>query len=157
PPDRPLPSDPKLTVHGTTEGRITLTRALTSLRPGVYGLRGPGVRAVVGPVVDDADRPADTVVRRLERGERESLPPGTRVWLTPQVYAGAPSSALGLPHREVAVPGELGEAPAWFVPGSRTTWVITAHGLGATREHCMNVMRFLAARQFPVLDISYRG
>ncbi|GDY73088.1 hypothetical protein SAV31267_025730 [Streptomyces avermitilis] len=47
--------------------------------------------------------------------------------------------------------------PAWFVPGVRDTWVITVHGLGATREHPMNVMGFLNRHHFPVLDLAYRG
>ena len=31
------------------------------------------------------------------------------------------------------------------------------HGLGATREHPMNVMEFLHRQRFPVLDLAYRG
>jgi pimeloyl-ACP methyl ester carboxylesterase len=73
------------------------------------------------------------------------------------VYVGNPSAALGLDHADVDVPGELGSLPAWFVPGTRDTWVIAVHGLGTTREHAMNVMRFLSGRHFPVLALSYRG
>ncbi|NEE52888.1 alpha/beta fold hydrolase, partial [Streptomyces sp. SID8455] len=43
------------------------------------------------------------------------------------------------------------------VPGDRDTWVITAHGLGTTRDHPMNLMGFLSGQQLPVLDITYRG
>ncbi|MFD9259763.1 hypothetical protein ACFVZQ_14980, partial [Streptomyces sp. NPDC059538] len=42
-PGRPLPGGPKLSVHSTAAGRITLTRSLASLRPGTYGLIAPGV------------------------------------------------------------------------------------------------------------------
>lgn len=157
PPRRPLPSDPKVTVHGTAAGRITLTRSLASLRPGTYGLKGPGVHAAVGPVVGGAERSADTVVRRLLRVSQGRLTPGTRLWLTPEVYAGDPRSALGLDHREVLVPGELGDAPAWFVPGTRDTWVICVHGLGTGRAQTMNLMPFLTERRFPLLAVSYRG
>ncbi|AXG77185.1 alpha/beta hydrolase [Streptomyces paludis] len=157
PPGRPLPGDPRLTVHATAAGQITLTRCLAALRPGTYGIEGPGVHAVVGPVLEGVDHPADTVVRRLERVERGALRPGTRVRLTPRIHRGDPGTALGLPFRDVSVPGELGALPAWFVPGARDTWVITAHGLGATREHPLNVMEFLAGQQFPVLDLGYRG
>ncbi|MBK5997153.1 hypothetical protein JHN53_37350, partial [Streptomyces sp. MBT58] len=48
-PGRPLPTDRRLTVHATAVRRITLTRSLTALRPGTYGIEGPGVHAVVGP------------------------------------------------------------------------------------------------------------
>jgi hypothetical protein len=154
---RPLPAEPPLTVHETSPGRITLTRSLASQRPGTYGLTGPGCHAVVGPVIGTAPHPADSVVRRLERVTHGTLRPGTQLWLTPQVYIGNPRDALGLDHTDVDVPGELGTLPAWFVPGSRGTWVITVHGLGTTREHPMVVMPFLYRHRIPVLDLAYRG
>ncbi|MFJ9026963.1 alpha/beta hydrolase [Streptomyces sp. NPDC102274] len=157
PPGRPLPGDPRLTVHATAAGQLTLTRCLASLRPGTYGIEGPRVHAVVGPVLDDVEHAADTVVRRLERVSHGRLVPGTRVRLTPQVHSGDPTSALGIGHKDVTIQGELGPLPAWFVPGVRDTWVITAHGLGTTREHPMNIMEFLTEQELPVLDLAYRG
>ncbi|MFI5991460.1 alpha/beta hydrolase [Streptomyces sp. NPDC051362] len=156
-PGKPLPTEPRLTVHATTAGGITLTRALASRRPGTYGLAGDGTHAVVGPVQDATPHTADTVVRRLDGVTHGSLEPGDKVWLVPNLYVGDPQSALGLEHADVDVPGELGALPAWFVPAVRDTWIITVHGLGATREHPMNVMRFLNERHFPVLDLAYRG
>ncbi|MEU5702228.1 alpha/beta hydrolase family protein [Streptomyces aurantiacus] len=164
-PGRPLPTEPRLTVHATAAGRIALTRALASRRPGVYGLRGDGSHAVVGPLLTATPTPdtpgtphtADTVVRRLERVTHGTLEPGDKVWLTPGLHIGDPRAALGLDHADVGVPGELGVLPAWFVPAARDTWVITVHGLGATREHPMNVMDFLHSHQFPVLGLAYRG
>ncbi|MFF8385239.1 alpha/beta hydrolase [Streptomyces kanasensis] len=156
-PGRPLPGEPRLTVHATGPGRVVLTRGLASLRPGVYGLQGPGVHAVVGPVLPDVPHAPDTVVRRLERVHRGTLDTGARVSLTPQLHAGTPASALGIAHEDVEVPGELGPLPAWYVPADRSTWVVTVHGLGTTREHPLNVLGFLHAAQLPVLDVSYRG
>ncbi|MEV5433018.1 alpha/beta fold hydrolase [Streptomyces sp. NPDC052701] len=157
PPGRPLPTEPRLTVHGTAAGRISLTRNLAALRPGRYGLAGAGSHAVVGPVLDAAPHTADTVVRRLERVTHGTVRPGDRVWLTPNLYVGTPGAALGLDHTDVDVPGELGSLPAWCVPSSRDTWVITVHGLGTTRELAMNVMEFLHRHHFPVLALAYRG
>ncbi|GLW50449.1 alpha/beta hydrolase [Streptomyces sp. NBRC 14336] len=157
PSGRPLPTEPRLTVHGTAAGQITLTRDLASLRPGTYGLAGDGSHAVVGDVLGAASQTADTVVRRLERVTHGSLAPGDKVWLTPNLHVGDPASALGLDHADVEIPGELGILPAWFVPASRGTWVIAVHGLGTTREVAMNVMEFLHARHFPVLALAYRG
>lgn len=157
PPGRPLPTEPRLTVHSTAAGQITLTRDLASLRPGTYGLAGNGSHAVVGPVLRDAPHLPDTVVRRLERVTYGPLHPRDKVWLTPNLYVGDPRSALGLHHDDVEVPGELGALPAWFVPAVRETWVITVHGLGTTRELPLNIMRFLHRRHFPVLDVAYRG
>ncbi|MFI1099609.1 alpha/beta hydrolase [Streptomyces melanogenes] len=156
PPGRPLPTDPELTVHATGPGRIALTRCLASLRPGLYGIEGPGIRAVVGEVVD-VPHPADTVVRRLELVARGTPQPGDRVRLTPQLHHGTPKDALGIDYEDVEIPAELGVLPAWLVPGVRKTWVITVHGLGTTREHPLNLIGFLHHRQLPVLDIAYRG
>ncbi|QJT00855.1 alpha/beta fold hydrolase [Streptomyces asoensis] len=157
PPGRPLPTEPRLTVHGTAAGRITLTRDLAALRPGTYGLSGNGSHAVVGPVLPAAPHSADTVVRRLERVTHGTLSRGDAVWLTPNLYVGNPGSALGLDHADIDIPGELGNLPAWFVPGPRRTWVIAVHGLGATREHALNLMGFLHHRRFPVLALAHRG
>ncbi len=157
PAGRPLPTEPRLTVHGTAAGQITLTRDLAALRPGTYGLAGDGSHAVVGPVLEAAQHTADTVVRRLERVTHGTFAPGDAVWLTPNLYVGNPGAALGLDHTDVDVPGELGALPAWFVPGRRDTWVIAVHGLGATREQAMNVMGFLHGRGLPVLALAYRG
>lgn len=156
-PGRPLPGSPRLSVHSTAAGRVTLTRSLASLRPGTYGLAAPGVHAVIGPVLDGAPSDPDAVVRRLVAVTHGSLDPGTRVTLTPQVHLGNPRTALGLEHADVDVPGELGALPAWFVPAARDTWVITVHGLGAGREHPMVVMPFLHRMRLPVLDLAYRG
>ncbi|WP_306334447.1 S9 family peptidase [Streptomyces sp. KL118A] len=157
PAGRPLPTEPRLTVHATAAGQISLTRALASLRPGTYGLSGNGTHAIVGPVLESAPHEADTVVRRLEAVTHGTLEPGARVWLTPQVHIGDPHAALGLDHADVDIPGELGGLPAWFVPAARDTWVITVHGLGTTREHPMVVMDFLHRLRVPVLDLAYRG
>ncbi|MET7455544.1 alpha/beta fold hydrolase [Streptomyces sp. NPDC005574] len=157
PPGRPLPTEPHLTVHATAAGQIVLTRSLASLRPGTYGLVGDGTHAVVGPVQDGTPHPADTVVRRLERVTHGTPRPGTKVWLTPQVHVGTPAGALGIDHSDVRIHGELGSLPAWFVPGVRDTWIITVHGLGATREHPLNVLEPLHRHRFPVLDLAYRG
>ncbi|MFI1012115.1 alpha/beta hydrolase [Streptomyces sp. NPDC020965] len=156
-PGRPLPGDPRLTVHAAEPGRITLTRGMASRRPGTYGIEGHGVHAVVGPVLDTVPHSADTLVRRLERITHGTLDPGTRVRLTPSLHTGDPTEALGIGHTDVSVPGELGALPAWFVPGPRDTWIIAVHGLGTTREHPMNLLPFLHGRRLPVLGLGYRG
>lgn len=143
-----------LTVYAAVADRVTVTRTAGSARPGIYGLAGPGCHAVAGEVV--ATGP-DFVTRRLERVHDGSFAPGSRVWLTPQVYAGDPGTALGLDFVDVDIPGELGPLPAWFLPGYRDTWVIAAHGLGATREQALPVLPLLSGYEFPVLDLAYRG
>ncbi|MER5730831.1 alpha/beta fold hydrolase [Streptomyces sp. NPDC002138] len=156
-PGRPLPGGPRLVVHSTAGDQVVLTRSLASQWPGTYALAAPGVHAVVGAVLPDVPHDPDAVVRRLVGVTHGALAPGTRVRLTPQIHLGNPRTALGLDHADVDVPGELGALPAWFVPGARDTWVITAHGLGGTREHPMVVMPFLHHHRLPVLDLAYRG
>ncbi|MFD7324544.1 alpha/beta hydrolase [Streptomyces sp. NPDC059875] len=153
----PLPGDPRLTVHATGSDRVTLTRSLASLRPGTYGMEGPGVHAVVGPVLDRVPHTADTVVRRLERVELGTLEPGAKVRLTPELHSGTPRTALGVDYEDIEIPGELGALPAWLVPGARSTWVIALHGIGTTRRHPLNLVPFLSRRQIPVLCVAYRG
>ncbi len=157
PPGRPLPTEPRLTVHGTAAGQITLTRDLATLRPGRYGLAGNGSHAVVGPVLDTAPHGADTVVRRLERVTHGTLEAGDRAWFTPNLYVGNPGTALDLDYADVEIPGELGPLPAWFLPGARPTWIIAVHGLAATREHALNLIAPLHGRNVPVLALAYRG
>ncbi|MER6628709.1 alpha/beta fold hydrolase [Streptomyces sp. NPDC000987] len=157
PPGKPLPTEPRLTVHATAPDRISLTRDLASTRPGTYGLTDAGAHAVVGPVLGTAGNSADAVVRRLERVTRGTLEPGDKVWFTPNLHVGDPGTALGLDHADVTIPGELGSLPAWFVHGVRQTWLIAVHGLGTTRELALNVMEFLHERRFPVLVLAYRG
>jgi alpha-beta hydrolase superfamily lysophospholipase len=147
---------PRLTVHATAAGRVTLTRSLDTLRPGTYGITSGTRHAVVGPVLDVGSEP-DTVVRRLERVSRGELVPGATVALTPQLHTGDPRTALGIDHTDVEIPAEHGPLPAWFVPGPRDTWVIALHGLGATREHPMNLLPFLHGQHLPVLLPCYRG
>ncbi|MFI1967545.1 hypothetical protein BLA24_28620 [Streptomyces cinnamoneus] len=156
-PGHPPPGEPRIAVHDADAGTVTLTRTPATLRPGTYGLAGRGLRAVVGPVVPDVSHPHHCVVRRLERVHHGTVAPGDHVWLTPQVHAGTPRDALGLDHTDVDVPGELGWLPAWFLPGARDTWVISAHGMGTTREHSMVLMPFLHGLRLPVLVPAYRG
>ncbi|WP_369200994.1 alpha/beta hydrolase family protein [Streptomyces sp. PU-14G] len=150
----------RLTVQSHDDGRIAVTRSLAAGLPGIYGLTGRGAHAVVGPVMEDEtaarSRP-HTVVRELRRVSRGRLSTGATVRLTPQVHVGDPGEALGLEYTDVQIPGELGQLPAWFVPGARGTWVITVHGLGATREHPMTLFPFYVSRRMPVLGIGYRG
>ncbi|MGW8380533.1 alpha/beta fold hydrolase [Streptomyces sp. ODS28] len=145
-----------LIVHDADPSRVVLTRSLSAGLPGTYGLVGRGTHAVIGPVLEE-DSSADTVVRRLERVTHGGLHPGDKVRLTPQVHVGDPRDALGLHCADVEVPGELGALPAWFVPGERDVWVITVHGLGATREQPLCVLPFLAGLRLPVLALAYRG
>ncbi|MFB7664708.1 alpha/beta hydrolase family protein [Kitasatospora sp. NPDC056138] len=144
-----------LRVHDLAAGRVSLTRAPESERPGRYALewRGGG-HAVVGEVLGTD---VQTVTRRLERAEHGTLAVGTEVELTPRVHLGDPATALGLDFTGTAVEGELGLLPAWYVPGMRGTWVILVHGPGADRTQALPVLPLLHSLKLPTLTVTYRG
>ncbi|EST37811.1 hypothetical protein N566_10975, partial [Streptomycetaceae bacterium MP113-05] len=151
-----------LTVHARSAARperVALTRSLTAELPGVYGLTGDGVHAVVGHTLHEATHsaPADTVVRSLLDVRGGTLVTGAAVRLSPTLHTGDPRAALGLPYDDVEIPSELGDLPAWEVPGRRTVWVVAAHGLGTTRDQAMNVLLLLHRAGLPVLVPAYRG
>ncbi|MFG1810214.1 alpha/beta hydrolase [Streptomyces sp. NPDC049040] len=155
---RPSAEDPapegRVTVHAVSPDRVVLTRTPASARRGTYGLAADGLHALAGDVVDTT---AYSVTRRLLAVPHGSLDPGSAVRVTPQLHHGNPRVALGLDYTEVDVPGELGPLPGWYLPGARTTWVITVHGLGATRAHAMNVLPALHRHRFTQLVLGYRG
>jgi pimeloyl-ACP methyl ester carboxylesterase len=72
-------------------------------------------------------------------------------------FRGDPVQALGYEYETVMVPTELGDAPAWFVPGEGTTWVIYVHGIGGVRENGYRHLSVLQPLQIPTLLITYRN
>jgi pimeloyl-ACP methyl ester carboxylesterase len=71
-----------------------------------------------------------------------------------------PTTARGLGFRTVAVPGELGDAPAWLVAPTATavgTWVIGVHGRGGSRADGLYVAPAIAAAGNPNPIISLRN
>ncbi|WP_407564125.1 alpha/beta hydrolase [Streptomyces sp. 184] len=161
---RPAPPGPvgfdgiRLRVIAAAGGEVTLAPGSPpALLPETYGLAGDGVHAVVGPLLRAESWEGGRLVRSLERVTYGSLDAGTRVRLTPKVYAGTPRSALGLAYEDVTVDGPLGPLPAWYVPGARGTWVIAVHGLGDTREQALTALPLLRELGLPVLAPAYRG
>ncbi|HYM45609.1 MAG TPA: alpha/beta fold hydrolase [Solirubrobacteraceae bacterium] len=146
--DRPA----DVTVDGLSPGRVVLSRSEDTLRPGVYGLDWQTGHAIVGEVLGND---AGTVTRQL-RVEGGYLVRGMKVALDPDVYAGEPSQALGLPSSDVLVPGELGPMPAWFIPGRTNTWAIVIHGINRNPEAGLRMAPTLHRDGLPSLLITYR-
>lgn len=107
-------------MHATGIRQVTLTRSLTALRPGTYGIEGPGVHAVVGPVVEGAESTADTVVRTLERVTHGILEPGDKVRLTPEVYRGTPAPPSAWSTGRSRSPASLADCPPGGSPATAT-------------------------------------
>ena len=147
---------PQAQVEGLPPGRIVLKRTEDTERPGVYGLEWTGGRAIVGAVLDTGD---DTVTRRL-RDVRGYLVPEMDVGIEPNVFAGDPRQAFGLPFKDVDVPDELGPMPAWHVPAppdrNRDTWAIVVHGINSTPQVGLRIVPALHRAGLSTLLITYR-
>jgi alpha-beta hydrolase superfamily lysophospholipase len=158
-PDAEKPDDVDVLAVGA--GTVTLRATPETVAAGRYGLwleSGQG-HARVGDVVDH-DPQAGTVTRRLLGVDGGRLREGAARW-NQYYFAGTPA-ALGLPFEDVAVPTDLGDMPAWFVPPAptvptRDAWAILVHGRGATREECLRALPVLHRLGFPALVVSYRN
>jgi uncharacterized protein len=158
-PDAEKPDDVDVLAVGA--GAVTLRATPETIAPGKYGLwvEGGEGHARVGEVIDH-DEQARTVTRRLIGVDLGRLREGPGRW-NQYYYAGTPA-ALGLPYEDLAVPTELGDMPAWFVPAAggvpaRDTWAILVHGRGATREESLRSLPVLHRLGFPALVVSYRN
>ncbi|NEB37322.1 alpha/beta fold hydrolase [Streptomyces sp. SID14515] len=156
---RPMDDTPLNTyIVASAPGEVTLPATADSRCTGVFGLIWQDEETdlrhhgTLGPVLSSDD---DTVTRELT--SEASPAPGAEAKVIVTVWNSDPEQALGLAHQEVTYPGELGPMPAWFLPGSGTTWVIQVHGLGAGRAAGLRTMPQLHDLGHPVLDITYRN
>jgi pimeloyl-ACP methyl ester carboxylesterase len=148
------PWEPETSVEALAPGRVVLERSEETERPGVYGLQWQGGRAIAGAIVAEGE---DTVTRRL-RAVDGYLAPGMKVAIDPDVFAGDPTAAFGLPSRRVQIPGdELGPMPAWLVPAAGgEVWAIVVHGINSTPETGLRIVPTLHRSGLPTLLIDYR-
>jgi dienelactone hydrolase len=158
-PAKARPGFPDTALGGADESGtpvVVLAASANAARPGEWGLIWRDGGARVGEVVRDS---GDRVERRLLDGG--APPPGTRVRLDPGLWRGDPRTALGLDFQDVAVPTELGPAPAWYLPPPSGqpggTWAITVHGRGGSRLEPLRALPTLHRLGLPVLDITYRN
>ncbi|MDA2927450.1 hypothetical protein MYX78_09495 [Acidobacteria bacterium AH-259-G07] len=93
-------------------------------KDGIWGLRWEDGYARVGDILQIDD---SKVVRKFFplKGEPEV---GGLVRLYLFAFPDNPEEAFGLPTQKVSFSSTLGSFPAWFIEGSRTTWVIFVHG-----------------------------
>jgi pimeloyl-ACP methyl ester carboxylesterase len=131
---------------------VVLSRGPDAAEPGTFRLASRTGHATVGAVLSTS-----TGVTRQLLAIHGHLVPGETVGVEANPYTGDPWSALGLRYSTVAVPTPLGGMPAWYLPGSRTTWMILIHGLGGSRADTLPPMRTLHRLGYPMLAISYRN
>ena len=155
---RPLPAEPRLTVHATAAGHIALTRvprgaAPRHVRPHRARLprrRRPraGRRPARPPTPSSAVWSGSPTAR---------LEPGAKVWLTPQCAHGDPRRrARRRPHRGG---GARRTRPAARLVRARRPRHLGHHPARPGRHPRTppDVLPFLHRQRLPVLDLAYRG
>lgn len=157
-PEREHPDD--TTIRSATEATITVDADEQTTAPGRYGLwlDGGTGHARVGEVIS-TDTSAKTVTRELLGVDSGAVSAGRARWSS-FYYAGAPTESLGLPCQDVRVRSDVGDLPAWLVPGHgerAETWAILVHGRGADREESLRAIPTLHDLGLTSLAISYRN
>ncbi|MEU4549922.1 alpha/beta hydrolase family protein [Nonomuraea dietziae] len=138
-------------VLAVSGDRVTLTQTPQTGKPGTYWLEWTGAYSMLGDVVS---RAPGRVTREVLRGATPSVgTPGHFGSVPP----GDPKVAWGIDYSEIMVPTELGPAPAWYVPGKSSTWVVAVHGQNGRRKTELKILPVVHELDLPFLDISYRN
>jgi pimeloyl-ACP methyl ester carboxylesterase len=123
---------------------------------GTFGIRWSDGWGRIGAI--EASDDSENLVRRIYIDAGDGAPAnGAKTDLSNDAFYGNPREALDLPFGEVSITGELGEMPAYLVPGTSKTWVIYTHGKGASRTEGYRALRTLNALDYPGLLITYRN
>ncbi len=147
-------TDTTILAIDTGAQTIELQRTLDSELPGRYGLFTTGTYGYVklGAVLSaDASTVRRKLLTQIEPGARVDREATFSGW-----YYSSPAE-LHLRWENVLIGSPAGPCPAWFFPGSSSTWVIQVHGRGAMRAECLRAVPVLHAAGLPNLVVSYRN
>jgi pimeloyl-ACP methyl ester carboxylesterase len=150
--------DLQVTVYGDGEVALRRTGAQPELdllrTTDVIGLLWPGGSGMLtGAPTDLGD---GTVARALQVVSGAAPAAGTvaalenRIWTDPQ-------QAYGAGYEDVTFPCAGGECPAWYVPGTSSTWFIGVHGKGSSRAEPLRALGPALEQGLPALLIEYRN
>ena len=148
-----------LRVLALQDGLVTLSATSEAqedgdwTRDGVFGLQWEGGYGRVGDIVEIDD---ERVVREFSPMLGEPTVGGL-ARLDSFAFPEDPQKAHGIAFEEVTFTSPLGEFDAWFVDGSRDTWVISVHGKGANRRESLRILPEIHGMGFPALVITYRN
>jgi pimeloyl-ACP methyl ester carboxylesterase len=120
-----------------------------------YGLFWEDGWGIITDIVSQLDD--GSVVRAFQFRGGEPLETGQLALLDTRVYPEDPFTSLGIAFEDVFYTGELGEYPAWFVAGERTTWFIFVHGNAMTRLDGLRTLPTIVDLHMPALIITYRN
>ena len=148
-----IPLETGLGVVALGDGCITLSGSELARAGRRWFLEWPGGYGVAGDLVS-ADR--IHVTRRFQALVGAPRVGGA-VDLGAYPFRSDPRHACDLTYQDIGIHTHLGAMPAWFVPGTRDTWVLMVHGLTANRGEALRAMPAIAALGYPILVISYRN
>lgn len=148
------PGEYPLTVEALAETTVTLPLEGDAEKPGTWGLSWEDGQAVIGDVVASD---GETVTRALDDVLFGELAEGTAVRIDTWTYRDDPTVALGLDYESVDIPTEVGDAPAWRLPGDKGTWVITVHGRNAAPSETLRGVEVYNRLGYPVLAVTHRN
>ena len=149
-----------IVVDSYADGWVTLHRTNGELvddplrSSEVWGLAWHGGNGVLDGSPQMA---AGTSVRRVLRLVSGTPPAaGTRAALRRDVWPD-PASAYNIAFQDVAYPCLGGACPAWYVPGSSSTWIVMVHGINEARSESLRALGPALRAGLPALIISYRN
>jgi uncharacterized protein len=154
----PQTYDLEVTAYG--DGEVALRR--TGHQPAhdllettdVIGLVWPGGSGMLTGA--PADRGDGVVARALHLLSGAAPAAGAGAALENRIWAD-PQQAYGIGYQDVAFPCAGGQCPAWYVPGTSSTWFIGVHGKGSSRAEPLRALGPVLEKGLPALLIEYRN
>lgn len=140
-------------------GRVTLrairgkTNVMDLHHEGTFGIVSADGYGQVGRIIERGD---DYSVREYTP-LTATISAAEQARLDLYAYPEDPLTAHGIVYETVRYRSELGDCPAWFIPGSSRTWLVFAHGRGAHPNEGLRIMPTLVDAGLPVLAITYRN
>ena len=140
-------------------GRITLSSMNQDTvvpdlhHDGVFGIVSSGGYGQVGRIIERDDNYATREYTPLTATIGAEEPARLDIY----AYPDDPKTAHGINFDKVHYASELGNCPAWLIPGSSSTWAVFAHGRGAHPNESLRIMPTLVDAGLPVLAITYRN
>lgn len=155
---KPKPSF-DLEVVSAQNDRVTLRPAPAEnpsadwARDGTWGLVWEQGYGQMGSIIDVMGQ---QVTRNFRRIQAEPSA-GTRTRVDAGAWPENPQTAYGFSFSEVFPTSHLGSFPAWFLAGSKDTWMIFVHGKSSSRREALRILPIFVDAGYPTLVITYRN